>query len=582
MAKKKKGNKKNKSADADGRATEEPLVQTAILDDSSSNPASVYETCSNVDAEEPPQADTANAEPKVLDATPGEVQSAEIDTANEELTNITTDIDTPANPTTLDSSDKSPTIIHSDEKSKNDQLSVNELTDLPVSTKHVEDETQEVHTTHEALGDAKNDNVEKPLIETDNTCVATNSKFMLSQMDEANKMEGGDSGTGPEGESLSTDQPTTKKSAEDENSRISSIPECSIKKGTISEKSSPCTDRNTQIDTDSALSIREKLIQKDCQEWTVNAENSEENTSVGENGDTIDENKPDLKSNNTLESENIDDDSIKRKSSVEMEDVDLEDESTGNGVNITPAAKQAFKFLVGELRDKLGDDATNNVPDEVLRQYICWKPDLNRAIERYKAHDKFLKDNFSEKTLLLSVNPKVCYLLRNGMALAPEELIDKSGSAVMVIRPAKCDFSPKHGCSEIEASRAIFFMIQLMLERKSMDTSTEGIVIVLDLVGCQRKHISGKLIKILGNAAGCFPIRIKAIYVVGMPWWFPSSSRKLFSPKLQERIFILKEKAALSEYIDKDRLLEEDGGIYNFDLHSWIAAILSAEVGMKR
>jgi hypothetical protein len=43
----------------------------------------------------------------------------------------------------------------------------------------------------------------------------------------------------------------------------------------------------------------------------------------------------------------------------------------------------------------------------------------------------------------------------------------------------------------------------------------------------------------------------------------------------------LKDKAALSDYIDKDRLLEEDGGIYSFDLQSWISTTLSAEVGMK-
>jgi hypothetical protein len=90
------------------------------------------------------------------------------------------------------------------------------------------------------------------------------------------------------------------------------------------------------------------------------------------------------------------------------------------------------------------------------------------------------------------------------------------------------------------------------------------------------------VIKMLGNAAGCFPIRIKAIYVVAMPWWFPSgNAKKLFSQKLRERIHLLKDKAALAEYIDEDRLLEEDGGIYNFDLQSWISSTLAAEVGIN-
>ena len=591
MAKKKKGNKKNKnikSAGADGRATDEPLVE-----EPSSNRLLVDETLNNVDADELPAADDPSNEPNVRDDSHVEVQTAETDTINGELANVTKDIsDNPDNRTTItiDPGAESPVVIHPDNKSESDQIiSVEELTGVLVDfdAEHVEEEAQEVCTDHKASGGTR-DVVEKSQIATDNTCVTNNSNLMLNQVDDAIKPDGGENGNGPD--NLSAAQPATDNSNKNGSEETSSTPESSSKNSPTSEKSLLYTGGNNQMNIDPALSIREKLIEKDCQEWIVNAEDSIESTCVGKNDDASEVNKPHLELSNAFESgttESFSDDSVKRKSSLEMEDVDLEDEAfsgstTVNGSKITPAAKEAFGFLVAALRDRLGDDATNNVPDEILRQYICWKPDLNRAIDRYKAHDKFLKDNFNEKTLLLSVNPKVCYLLRNGLALAPEELIDKSGSAVMVIRAARCDFSPTHGCSEIEASRAIFFMIQLMLERKSLDTSIGGIVIVLDLVGCQRKNISSKLIKILGNAAGCFPIRIKAIYVVGMPWWFPSSSRKLFSPKLQERIHILKEKATLSEYIDEDRLLEEDGGIHNFDLHSWISAILSAEVGMKR
>ena len=57
MAKKKKGNKKNKnikSAGADGRATDEPLVE-----EPSSNRLLVDETLNNVDADELPAADVS-------------------------------------------------------------------------------------------------------------------------------------------------------------------------------------------------------------------------------------------------------------------------------------------------------------------------------------------------------------------------------------------------------------------------------------------------------------------------------------------------------------------------------------------
>lgn len=342
-------------------------------------------------------------------------------------------------------------------------------------------------------------------------------------------------------------------------------------------------------DAITSLSLHEKFIENDCQEWIVNekepqkidntlTEEEAEPASSAEDNETINSLVA-LEETRANGIESTGDDSIKRKSSVEMEEVDLvEDETFSSTVN--PAANDAFRFLITALREKLGNDATN-VTDATLRQYICWKPDVGRATDRFRAHDKYLRDNFNEKTLLLSVNPKVCYLLRNGMALAPEELIDKDGSAVMVIRAAKCDLSSPHNCTDADAGRAIFFTIQQMLERKSLDALIGGIVIILDFVGVVRRNISTKVIKMLGDAAGCFPIRIKSIYVVAMPWWFPSGNKRLFAPKLRERIHLLKDKAALSEYIDEDRLLEEDGGIYNFDLQAWISTTLSAEVGMK-
>lgn len=340
-------------------------------------------------------------------------------------------------------------------------------------------------------------------------------------------------------------------------------------------------------ESDTSLSFHERFIENDCQEWIVN---KQETTAAEQVKTTLvpvkDEIAAETERTRALvtdshedHNESLDDVRTRRQSPVEMEEVDLvENEAFTSSAN--PAANQAFGFLVTALREKLGHDATN-VSDATLRQYICWKADVRRASDRFRSHDKFLKDNFKVKTLLLSVNPKVCYLLRNGMVQAPEELIDKNGSAVMVIRAAKCDLSSPHNCSDTDAIRAIFFTIQQMLERKSLDALIGGIVIVLDLVGAVRKNISAKVIRKLGNAAGCFPIRIKAIYVVDMPWWFPSGSKKLFSPKLRERIHLLKDKAALSEYIDGDRLLEEDGGIYSFDLQAWISNTLAAEVGVK-
>eukprot|EP00970_Alexandrium_tamarense_P015482 scaffold5185_cov198-Alexandrium_tamarense.AAC.30 len=286
---------------------------------------------------------------------------------------------------------------------------------------------------------------------------------------------------------------------------------------------------------------------------------------------------------------------------LSLEEVDLEEdqpESSGpivkafsgdNGLSSSPhgsetqsfhkeGESEAFGFLTTTLRDALGDEA-KDVHDEVLCRFIHWKPDVTRAADRFRAYQKFRKDNsyvFDDKQLLLSQDPKLSYLLQNGMVVAPEELVAKDGSSVMIIRGAKCDVTT-HDCNDLDASRAIFYTLQQILERGTTSPLV-GVTIVLDLVGINRRNVPGKLAKLLSSASGCFPLRIKAIYVVAMPWWFPSGNKRLFSPKLRERIHFVNDRGALVEFIEKDRLLEEDGGIFSFDLQSWISSTLLREL----
>lgn len=246
-----------------------------------------------------------------------------------------------------------------------------------------------------------------------------------------------------------------------------------------------------------------------------------------------------------------------------------------------PSESDAFVFLSKALRSALGDDA-KDVSDGTLSRYIHWKADVTRAAERFRSYLKFRKDNeyiFDEKPLLLSHDPKLSFLLQNGMVLAPENCRARDGSAVFILRAAKCDvFS--HGCTDKDVSRAIFYMVQTVLDSKASDPLL-GISVVLDLEGVVRKNIPSNLAKLLSKAKGCFPLRIKAIYVVAMPWWFPNH-RRLFSPKLRERIFFLKEKSALYDYIEKDRLLEQDGGtLINFDVQLWISSTILREIEMN-
>jgi hypothetical protein len=103
-----------------------------------------------------------------------------------------------------------------------------------------------------------------------------------------------------------------------------------------------------------------------------------------------------------------------------------------------------------------------------------------------------------------------------------------------------------------------------------------GITIILDLEGALRKNFSRRLPHLFSKAAGCFPLRIQAVYVLSSQWWFPAAgNRKLgFSAKMQTRIHFLKNKSALYEYIEKDVLLE----VYSFDIQSWISSTVMHEV----
>jgi hypothetical protein len=231
--------------------------------------------------------------------------------------------------------------------------------------------------------------------------------------------------------------------------------------------------------------------------------------------------------------------------------------------------QEAFDFLTASLRETLGDDATD-VSDETLSRYLRWKPDVKRAADRFRAYQKFQMDAFDGKPLLLSQDPRLTVMLQSGVVVAPEELVAKDGSRVVVIRGSKCDITHITG-------RAILYTLQSLHKNTTVDPM-KGITIVLDLVGVARRNIPKNLATLLSKSAGCFPLRIRGVYAVAMPWWFPSSYTKLFSTKIRSRTHYLKNKTALAEVIENERLLEEDGGTTNFDLQQWISSTVLHEV----
>lgn len=225
---------------------------------------------------------------------------------------------------------------------------------------------------------------------------------------------------------------------------------------------------------------------------------------------------------------------------------------------------EAFVFLTESILETLGDDA-RGVTNETLSRYMRWKPDVERAADRWRANQAFRKKNSyifddGKKPLLLSQDPKLTFLLQNGMILVSEEVFAKDGSGIMLIKGAKCDITA-HNCTDQDASRACFYIIQQMLAKNTFDPS-KGITIILDLEGATRNNIPKSLPSLLSKAVGCFPVRIQAVYVIASSWWFPGGRYKfMFSTKLQSRVHFVKNKTALYEFIDKDRLQD----VYSFD-----------------
>jgi hypothetical protein len=238
---------------------------------------------------------------------------------------------------------------------------------------------------------------------------------------------------------------------------------------------------------------------------------------------------------------------------------------------------EAFMFLTESLRETLGDDA-RGVTNETLSRYMRWKPDVERAADRWRANQAFRKENSyifddGKKPLLLSQDPKLTFLLQNGMIMVSEEVFAKDGSGILLIKGAKCDITA-HNCTDQDGSRACFYIIQQMLAKNTFDPLT-GITIILDLEGATRNNIPKSLPSILSKAVGCFPVRIQTIYVVSSPWWFPGGRYKfMFSTKLQSRVHFIKHKTALYEFIDKDSLQD----VYSLDMKSFISSALMREV----
>jgi len=234
---------------------------------------------------------------------------------------------------------------------------------------------------------------------------------------------------------------------------------------------------------------------------------------------------------------------------------------------------KALALLPG-FKTELGEELTTSVPDKQLLKFLHWKPDINRAAERFRAHVQWRNDNgwaFDNPHLLVSTDKQLKKLTKSQFFIAPESMVSKGGAAVIVGRLRKNDM--KDGRTPTEVCRAILYTIDRVLERE--EAQMNGIVIFHDLNGLSKNNIHPLIPKMLTAIIGNFPIKISGLYLLNPPLvfrvFFTPIIRILFPKKLKERTHYVDSIDDVYNIIDKAKLLKEHGGELDFDPDTEVA-----------
>eukprot|EP00978_Attheya_sp_CCMP212_P036398 scaffold164830_cov53-Attheya_sp.AAC.1 len=205
---------------------------------------------------------------------------------------------------------------------------------------------------------------------------------------------------------------------------------------------------------------------------------------------------------------------------------------------------QAVVELLPSFKEELGESA-HGVSDENLVKFLNWKPSVDRAAGRYKAHIKWRKANpfaFEDTPLRAGDDAELKRVLESDTLVAPDDLVDKEGSPVM-------------------------------LGRFRHNDMTDGRTV--------EDNVDKKIPKILlGAIIGHFPIRVKAVYILNSPTFFRviySMIQYMMPKKLRSRINFISDIKEVYKVIDQDQLLEEHGGKRKHNSAEWVATQIRRE-----
>lgn len=229
--------------------------------------------------------------------------------------------------------------------------------------------------------------------------------------------------------------------------------------------------------------------------------------------------------------------------------------------------------LLPDFREKIGDVASN-VSDGRLLKFLRWKPDIQRAADRFHSHLTWKKKNpgLFDDTLRVSRDPELERLLQTNIVIAPPQCRTRAGGPLLIVRLRNNDM--RDGRSPRDVCRMVFYTLDRVLE--DPDAQIHGVTIVHDLTGFERgknAHIDIPR-TLMGGIIGNFPLRIRAIYLCGAPTGFHTLFAvlsRLFSPKkFRERCHFIQDTSEISKDIDLAMLIKELGGEVDFDSSQWV------------
>ncbi len=219
------------------------------------------------------------------------------------------------------------------------------------------------------------------------------------------------------------------------------------------------------------------------------------------------------------------------------------------------------------------------VSDDFLLKFLLWKPDIQRASERFKIFQQWHTENsWAHTNLKLSKDEKLKKLIQSNIVIVPGTIVTKDGCTVLVGRLRFNDMSD--GRTPEDVCRMLFYMMDRALEMKS--TQENGIVVFHDLKDLSKKNLHAGIPKLLLKAIiGHFPLKIKGIYLLNAPFFFKGFftmiSSLFFPKKLKERVHYVDSLEDIQSVIDKDLLLVEHGGTLVYDADEWIEKQIQRE-----